>query len=222
MKLEQDKYQLIHARDLTREATYGVELHKKIVESCSRHEDDWDGCKRCPLHKTASQKVYWRGTVPCDILFVGEAPGRDEDSLGYPFVGKAGKKIFDLLLLDSFDRLFDPFSYAVTNAVSCLPLDYTDHDPTSGKLPPLRQPTLAEGEKCRPRFLEMLDIADPRAIVLMGKVAKKLVKPALDHWGVPILEIYHPAYCLRQGGDSALSYKTMLVDLVEFVTNLEL
>jgi uracil-DNA glycosylase len=56
----------------------------------SAHVDDWKDCTRCPLHTVRSNVVLARGSIPCDILFVGEAPGRSEDALGKPFVGPAG------------------------------------------------------------------------------------------------------------------------------------
>ncbi len=55
------------------------------------YKKQWKGCKRCPLYKTRRKIVHCRGSLPCDIFFLGEAPGDSEDLLGKPFVGPAGK-----------------------------------------------------------------------------------------------------------------------------------
>src|SRR3954471_2435855 len=81
------------------------------------HVARWRDCTRCPLSQQRSNIVLARGQVPCDVLFVGEAPGASEDALAQPFCGPAGH------LLDQIvERALPPIvSYAMTNLVCCFP-----------------------------------------------------------------------------------------------------
>lgn len=195
-------------------------VKKKALALEKKH----DNCRKCPAHKTACQKVYWRGTAFCQVLFVGEAPGRDEDTTGYPFVGRAGKDVFDPLIEDVRRRLKGKkkkFTFGIVNVIACLPLD---EDAKGGRLPPLRKPTPEEAEACSQRLLDTLEILNPQAVVYMGEVAKKLGRPIIEGWNedLPSLDIYHPAYFLRVGRDPGLIYKKMLVPLVDFIKEVRL
>src|SRR5687768_11168283 len=81
----------------------------------------WDGCFDCTLCESRHKIVHFRGSIPCDILFIGEAPGDSEDTIGYPFIGRAGK-IFNKLLLAARERtLWKHWTYGITNVVACRP-----------------------------------------------------------------------------------------------------
>lgn len=187
-----------------------------------RHVTEWSWCKDCGLGETCANVVLGRGRLPCDVVFVGEAPGKDEDAQAVPFVGKAGK-VFNWLVADAVERVSMPFQWAVTNVVGCRPLDDDGQN---------RPPTEDEAATCSPRVAQFLLIARPRAVVLMGKTAQKLTRPIVDHhfsgpidmgrvgWVAPYegpLEIVHPAYILRAGGIGGYQYTKAMLAVVDFV-----
>lgn len=110
-----------------------------------------EGCKLCPLHQTRNNVVWIRGTETenVDILFIGEAPGRDEDLTGKPFVGKAGK------LLDKWIEEAELTSYAIINIVKCRP-------------PNNRKPLKSEISACLPYLIKQISDMKPKLIVALG------------------------------------------------------
>ena len=86
-----------------------------------QHVAKWKNCEQCDLHCHRKRVVLCRGTVPCKILFVGEAPGASEDVVGKPFMGPAGKLLDSMLEEAGFNE--GPVSYAMTNLTACIPLD---------------------------------------------------------------------------------------------------
>lgn len=151
------------------------------------HKYKWKNCKECNLCESRSRVVMARGRVPCDVLFIGEAPGVSEDVLGRPFVGPAGK------LLDKIvgKALEGDYSWAMTNLVCCIPKGKRNGDP-------VREPSSEEVGACSDRLREFVGIAKPRLIVSVGKLAEKHVSKAFsleDCEG--FLSIVHPAFILR-------------------------
>ena len=156
-------------------------------------EETWTECKRCPLHKGRTHVVFGRGSVPAEVLVVGEAPGRVEDETGEPFRGDAGT------LLDRALRELGDVPYYVTNVVSCRP-------------PKNRNPRPFEVEKCRPRLDETVRAVKPAVVLLVG--AQPLyhlltLGPLGRHRGktlrwsdhnVTAVATWHPAGILRQRG----------------------
>lgn len=121
-------------------------------------------CNECPLHATRTNVVIMRGSKSPWAVFVGEAPGADEDLAGVPFVGAAGrhlnKAIREVMRLGDDD-------YAITNVVKCRP-------------PGNRKPTSAEIVACMP-FVEMqLRVFSPKVVVLLGNTALKAFFPDSD------------------------------------------
>lgn len=112
------------------------------------------GCKLCSLHETRSNIVWIRGTSTkdVDILFVGEAPGRDEDMQGKPFVGRAGR------ILDKWIEEAKLTNYAIVNIVKCRP-------------PGNRVPSKTEIKICLPHFVRQLQELKPKLIVALGRTA---------------------------------------------------
>lgn len=153
----------------------------------------WSGCTACELHVGRQQVVLARGNVPCDVLFVGEAPGHSEDSLGVPFVGPAG----DLLERIIRRALPEGTRYALTNVICCIPLEDGDK---------ISEPSYEAAVACQPRLAEFLLLARPRLLVAVGSVARDWLDPKLkDGFKVPPelgevrrLDILHPAAILRQ------------------------
>ncbi|KUK44296.1 MAG: Phage SPO1 DNA polymerase-related protein [Methanothrix harundinacea] len=146
-------------------------------------------CRRCPLSKDRTKAVPGEGPEWAEILLVGEAPGRDENLAGRPFVGRAGSVLDRCLEEAGIDRS----RIFITNAVKCRP-------------PNNRRPKNDEVEACRPYLEAQIELVQPKVVILMGNAATKAV---LDLEGVTSLrgrlfkEIYlvtfHPAAVLRNG-----------------------
>jgi len=158
--------------------------------------------------------VLARGVLPCKLLFIGEAPGPTEDAAGFPFIGRSGE-ILDKMIQELTLRV-GPISYAITNAVACFPHDVvgivTDDGVDSNQI--IRPPAKEEIQACSPRLTEFLNIANPVAVVLLGKSAVKAFK---GHTLKQTLELQHPAFILRNGGHNSVSYHRNFLRLLEFV-----
>lgn len=171
-----------------------------------KHVLEWSDCMRCELCRTRQTVVLARGKVPCDVLFIGEAPGESENALGVPFVGPAGK-----LLDDVIERAFEGMTldgpvhpeiavvgrqlrWAFTNVVCCIPRD--------DELGKLAEPPDEAVQACQPRLVEFVRLADPRLIVTLGKTAREALEPGLKrspkfHKKILQAHVVHPAAVLR-------------------------
>lgn len=159
----------------------------------SLHCHTWkDGCGS--EYCDGARKVFYRGDIPCDILFVGEAPGKSENSAGIPFhPGAPAGKLLMYIVKRSV-----PSTYRVgyTNIVSCIPRDPDSTDK-------LTEPSLDQITSCKPRLEEIISIANPRLIVAVGKVAEhSLTRGYQTSTKIPancaVVAIVHPAFILRQ------------------------
>jgi uracil-DNA glycosylase len=158
-------------------------------------------CMKCPaLAKSRTQVVFGVGNPDAEIMFVGEAPGADEDMVGEPFVGKAGQlltKIIETMGLRRSDVL-------IANVLKCRPCL------------PSSEPTPGEMATCKPYLIQQIEIVQPRVIVALGGTAveglltleKVNITDLRGHWrefqGIPLMPTYHPAYLLQ---NQALSEK---------------
>lgn len=150
------------------------------------HKQFWSSCTKCDLCHNRSNVVLCRGQLPCDVLFVGEAPGTSEDVLGRPFVGQAGKLLDDII--ESSNRL--QLRLAFTNLVACIP--------TGEKYGTTRAPTKEEIQSCEPRLKEIIRIANPKTIILVGKLVDKYVlSSTMENTGVHYFKLLHPAAVLQ-------------------------
>lgn len=163
-------------------------------------------CMKCEhLVKSREQVVFGVGNPDAELVFVGEAPGADEDMVGEPFVGKAGQlltKIIETMGL----RRSDVF---IANVLKCRP-NMPPGEPGN------RKPTPAEMATCKPYLLQQIEIIQPRVIVALGATAvegllgedKVFITKLRGHWrefhGIPVMPTYHPSYLLR---NQALSEK---------------
>lgn len=177
----------------------------------SKHRDRWNGCVACPIGLAACRHVLGRGSLPCDILFVGEAPGPSEDASGLPFVGRAGKTLETQLR--AVRKHVGPFRYFVANALACFPEHPSENT--------FRPPTKEELDRCLPRLYEVLKQAKPKGVVFLGKVSeslhKKLLLPPFD--STPWVGAYHPSYVNRKGGPRSLVGKRTLLGLKKFIAS---
>ncbi len=148
-------------------------------------------CIRCPLHEGRTQIVHSTGNFAARLMFVGEAPGADEDAEGKPFVGRAGKLLTSIIESIGFRRE-DVF---IGNINRCRP-------------PGNRQPLPIESEACRPFLLREVAVIQPKVIVVLGNTAtqnllsiktpiSKIRGQFQDYFGVKVMPTFHPAYLLR-------------------------
>lgn len=148
-----------------------------------QHVQKWKNCTKCPLHKQRDQIVIARGTLPCDVMFCGEAPGDSENAIGQPFVGPAGH------LLNRIIARAIPISitYALTNLVCCYPKEAKDAG--------TKQPYDDEIEACRPRLVEFITkVCKPRLIVAVGDLAETW----MPNVGIDVVHIVHPSFILSK------------------------
>lgn len=153
------------------------------------HVEQWRSCDKCYLKEVRRRTVLLRGEVPCDVLLVGEAPGRSEDDLGAPFVGPAGQ-LLDQILARSIPV---GVRVAITNLIACIPL--TD----DGKK--LTEPPVEAVEACTPRLLDVIKVADPKVVVCVGTEARDWLDQKYSRCipcDRPLVDVLHPAYILRQ------------------------
>jgi uracil-DNA glycosylase family 4 len=148
-------------------------------------------CTRCPLWEGRTNIVHSTGNMQADLMFVGEAPGADEDIQGFPFVGRAGQlltKIIEAIGI-SRDEVF------IGNINRCRP-------------PGNRQPTPVESETCKPYLMREIAVVRPKVVVVLGNTAtqnllntkvgiSKLRGNFHDYFGVKVMPTFHPAYLLR-------------------------
>ena len=152
-------------------------------------------CTRCALAGRRGSVVLYRGKMPCDALFVGEGPGKDEDALATPFIGRSGE-----LLNGIAEEAFADLNLRVgfTNLLACLPVDPADPDEL---LHPRDLPECVSA--CSPRLVEVVKIARPRLIVRVGKDAQDYLEPGYRHtvklpgWDGAFVDIQHPSFILR-------------------------
>ncbi len=148
-------------------------------------------CEKCALCQTRTNVVFGRGSENASLLFIGEAPGENEDKTGLPFVGAAGK------LLDRYLAYAEigEDDYYIANILKCRP-------------PHNRDPLPAEEEACIPYLREQLAILQPKIIVCLGRIsAMRIISPDFritkqhgqwfENGGVKIMAVYHPAALLR-------------------------
>lgn len=180
------------------------------IHFSKEHLSPWRHCTDCEIGNRASRHVIGRGNLPCDILFVGEAPGKQEDMKGLPFVGPSGKILDTWIAYASEQHIKHEgyaFTYYITNLVSCRPCDITGG--------PNRAPTQSEITNCRPRISLVHRLANPRSgVVLLGKIAYENIQLGSMYRQ---LELPHPAYILRCGGVKCKASIDAQEKLFEFI-----
>jgi uracil-DNA glycosylase family 4 len=160
-------------------------------------------CTKCPnLASSRTQTVFGVGNADADVMFVGEAPGADEDAQGEPFVGRAGQLLTKIIKAMGFARE----EVYIANVLKCRP-------DTPGSSYGNRPPTPKEMQTCRPYLMEQIDIIQPKVLVALGAVAvegllgtRAPMRELRGRWnsfnGTPLMVTYHPAYLLRNKSPS--------------------
>lgn len=160
-------------------------------ETIEQIRADIGNCTRCPLYEGRMQIVHSTGNLQAELMFVGEAPGADEDAQGFPFVGRAGQLLTKIIESIGFKRE-DVF---IGNINRCRP-------------PGNRAPTIQEAHTCRPFLQREIAVVRPKVIVVLGNTAlhnlldtkigiTKLRGEFQDYMGVKVMPTFHPAFLLR-------------------------
>jgi len=173
---------------------------------------DWDSlqeavrtCRQCGLCEKRKQAVFGVGSRSGPWMFVGEGPGADEDELGDPFVGQAGKLLDSMLAAAGLKRGRDVY---IANVVKCRP-------------PGNRTPTAEEAAACAGYLDRQIELVAPRMLVALGKTAairllgteaslSSLRGRMHRYKGIPLVVTYHPAYLLRTLPDKARAWEDLL------------
>ncbi|MFC2166526.1 uracil-DNA glycosylase [Acidobacteriota bacterium] len=155
-------------------------------------------CGLCSLAETRQHAVPGEGNIKTEIMFVGEAPGRDEDVQGRPFVGRAGQLLTKIINAMKFQRN----EVYITNTIKCRP-------------PNNRNPHKEEMDSCKDYLLRQIELIRPKVIVTLGRVAASffietdLGMTALrgdfyEFQGVKVMPTFHPSYLIRNEGNRIL------------------
>ncbi len=163
------------------------------------------GCTRCELHTTRTQTVFGVGDYVADWLFVGEAPGAEEDRQGEPFVGRAGQLLTSMVRALGMRRE----QVYIANILKCRP-------------PKNRDPNPRESQACRHFLRRQIDLLKPRIIVALGRIAAQNLlqtdtpigkmrgqKYVYEDTDIPIVVTYHPAYLLRSPQEKRKVWKDL-------------
>jgi uracil-DNA glycosylase family 4 len=162
-------------------------------------------CTACALHKGRAQTVFGVGDEDADWLLVGEAPGAEEDRLGEPFVGQAGRLLDNMLAALELRRGDNVY---IANVLKCRP-------------PGNRNPEPDEVAKCTPFLRRQIELIRPKLIVAMGRFAAQtllntdatiasLRRRLHSYAGVPLIVTYHPAYLLRNLPDKSKAWADLV------------
>jgi uracil-DNA glycosylase family 4 len=184
---------------LLRDSTFGV-LINEVRE-----------CKKCELYKNRTNAVFGKGPIDAKVMIIGEAPGREEDLQGIPFVGAAGKEL-DSMLHSAGINKNDVF---ITNVVKCRP-------------PGNRNPEELEIMRCNPYLVKQIQVIRPKVIVLLGNIALSLVTgtpsgitkmrgKTYEYMSYPAVPTFHPAYVVRNPG----SKKIVIEDFKKVIRSID-
>ncbi len=169
-----------------------VRVFTNAAEALSAIRADIGDCTRCKLHTLGrKQVVFGVGNPQADLMFVGEAPGADEDVQGEPFVGRAGQLLTKII--EAIDLRRD--DVYIANVIKCRP-------------PQNRNPEQDEVETCEPFLFQQIDVIKPKVIVALGTFAARALLRTLDpisrlrgrvfaYRGAKLIPTFHPAYLLR-------------------------
>ncbi len=155
-------------------------------------EKECKRCKRCILSKTRKSVVFGNGNPYSELLIVGEAPGEEEDKIGIPFVGKAGRKLTEVLLKYRIERE----NIYITNTIKCRP-------------PENREPRQDELKECFYYLKKEIEIISPKIILCLGRYAGMMIlgedkkisearSGEYEKFGAKVFITYHPSAILRK------------------------
>ncbi|MEE9524179.1 MAG: uracil-DNA glycosylase [Thermodesulfovibrionales bacterium] len=158
-------------------------------------------CTRCGLSEERTNIVFGEGSADCEIMFIGEGPGADEDKQGRPFVGRAGQVLTNLIKKMGFERK----DVYIANIVKCRPPDN-------------RNPSTDEADTCIPFLKKQIEIIQPKVIMLLGNVPlqnffgselriTKARGKFVEYSGIKVMPTFHPSYLMRNPKDKWLTWE---------------
>ena len=170
-------------------------------------------CERCELHATRNTVVFGTGNEGANLMFVGEAPGADEDQQGEPFVGRAGQLLTKIIEAMGFTR----DEVYIANVIKCRP-------------PGNRNPEPIEIETCEPFLLKQVELIQPKVICALGSFAAKALLRTdetisrlrgrfHDYHGAKLMPTYHPAFLLRNPQSKREVWEDMQKVMAELETS---
>lgn len=180
------------ADDPGRTGQAGPAIAPSPAQALAAIRDDIGDCTRCKLHGLGRRQiVFGVGSPSADLMFVGEAPGADEDIQGVPFVGRAGQLLTRIIEAIGLER----GDVYIANVIKCRP-------------PQNRNPDPDEVETCEPFLFRQIDTVQPKVIVALGTFAARTLLGTLDpisrlrgrvyeYRGAKLIPTFHPAYLLR-------------------------
>ncbi len=190
--------------------TIGVPADTDPLQILRSIREDIGDCTRCKLHKQGrKQIVFGVGNPNADLMFIGEAPGADEDTQGEPFVGRAGQLLTNMIKAMGLQRE----DVYIANIIKCRP-------------PGNRTPERDECETCSPFLMRQIEAIKPKVIVALGAVAAKTLLALsasmmelrgswFDFRGTKLAVTYHPAFLLRDPRQKKETWKDLQMVMKE-------
>jgi len=180
--LGEEYFEGFNIKDINIEMPKDLEELKKVVLNCHL----------CNLAKTRTNVVFGEGNPNAKLMFIGEAPGRDEDLQGKPFVGRSGEVLTKMIENVLYLKREDVY---IANIIKCRP-------------PQNRDPELSEVESCKGYLIKQIEIIKPKIIVTLGRIAfryllndttpiTKARGKIYDYKGIKVIPTFHPSYLLR-------------------------
>ncbi len=162
-------------------------------------------CKSCGLHETRTQTVFGTGSPKADIMFVGEAPGKEEDKQGKPFVGRAGQLLTKMINAINFSR----DDVYIANVLKCRPPQNRDPKPEEVAL--CEDYLIRQIEAIKPKFICAMGLHAAHTLLRTKDSLGKLRGRFHDYHGVPLMATYHPAALLRNPGWKQAAWEDLKV-----------
>ena len=185
-----------------------VQIARTPAEALAATRDDIGDCTRCKLHRLGrKQIVFGVGSPAAELMFVGEAPGADEDTQGVPFVGRAGQLLTKMIEAMGYTR----DEVYIANVIKCRPPENRNPDPD-------------EVESCEPFLFRQIAAIQPKVIVALGSfAAKTLLKTqspisrlrgrVYEYHGAKLVPTFHPSYLLRTPGQKREAWEDLKLAL---------
>lgn len=184
-----------------------IALSQTTTKSLDAVKKDVTSCTLCILHKTRTNVVFGVGDENAKVMFIGEAPGANEDLQGEPFVGRAGMLLNSMLKSIGLKRN----DVYIANILKCRP-------------PNNRDPLPAEVKSCTPYLQKQIALIQPKILVAVGRIAAQFLLNTMEamsrlrgnvyQYGpqkIPLLVTYHPAYLLRSPSEKRKAYMDFLM-----------
>ena len=206
MNLSEQKKQILHLMGIPIWQLKNDPKKNRGPDNFETLKEEVAKCTLCELCHSRTQTVFGVGNPKTKILFIGEAPGANEDLKGEPFVGRAGQLLDNMLAAIGLNRK----TIYIANILKCRP-------------PNNRDPLPSEVEKCTPFLLRQIEFIKPKLIVALGRIAAHYLlntKTSLtqlrgkihqfNQANTPLIVTFHPAYLLRNPIDKAKAYDDLL------------